>query len=439
MNDTKYKKRLTADLPLWREKGWVTGEGQAAILASVSAESGPGFGLAAVVAVLGTLLIGFGIFAFVGANWDYMPRFFRFCLLLVLIGAAYATAAVLHKKEGLPRFADAAVLLAGIVFAASIALVGQTYHMNGEFADAILLWLVGAFVAAFLTRSVSGTVLALAGAAYWTWITTVDNNIGPHLGGLVAVLLGGVLAVWLDSRIARVAAILAFGLWIVVTTMYLGDVFNWPAQGYFGMLGCIALAVWTAGLVMTTLSPQKLPRTIKMGHDLLTPALAGFLLAAATLQVVLSVLGNGGSDDKLWVGIGVAALVIAVVLAGLAQQRGALRFVDVVAVAALGAAVLGIGLWSPGDDFYGRLAGGIVVILGALWWISLGHAGHPVGNKLGLFVFGAEVLYLYAVTLGSLIDTALAFLVGGVLFIALAFFLFRLDKRLAARAVEAAI
>jgi uncharacterized membrane protein len=437
MNDSKYKKRLAEDLPGWRDKGWVTKDGEAAILAQISAPSAPGFGLAAVVAVLGTLLIGFGIFAFVGANWDYMPRFFRFLLLVALIGAAYGGGAFLQSRN-LPRFADAAVLLGGFAFAAGIALVGQTYHMAGDFADAILLWLVGALAAALLTRSVSGTVLALAGAAYWTFVVTIDNKIGPHFGGLAAVLIGGAIAVWLDSRLARLAAILALGFWIVVTTMYLGDVYNWPMKGYLAMLACIGLLVWTFGLVLTTLPQDRAPRTIKMGHDLLTPALSGFLLAAAFMQVALEI-GDSRSYDTVWISIAVVALVVALVLAGLAQQRGALRFIDVATLAALGAAVISIGLWHNPGDFAGRLAAGTVVILGALWWISLGHAGHPVGNKIGLFAFGAEVLYLYSVTLGTLIDTALAFLVGGLLFIALAYFLFRLDKRLAMRVAEAAL
>ncbi len=279
--------------------------------------------------------------------------------------------------------------------------------------------------------------MALAGAAYWTWVVTVENQIGPHIGGLLAVLIGGAIAVWLDSRPARTAAIVALGFWIVATTIHLGSVYNWPAQGYLAMLACVGLAAWTAGLLLTTLPPAKAPRTMKMGLDLLTPALGGFLLAAAFLQVALEF--TSGSENSVWTGIAVASLVIALVCAGLAQQRGALRFVDVATVAALGAAVILIGLWQHPSDFSGRLAAGTVVILGALWWISLGLAGHPVGNKIGLLAFGAEVLYLYSVTLGSLIDTALAFLVGGALFIALAYFLFRLDKRLAAPAAEASI
>jgi uncharacterized membrane protein len=166
------------------------------------------------------------------------------------------------------------------------------------------------------------------------------------------------------------------------------------------------------------------------------PALGGFLLAAGIFQIALYEFGSDSGTG--WIIPSVVVLVAAIVLAGLSLQRGTLRFLDFGAIAALGAALVALGAWDQPPEFYGRLFAGIVVVLAALWWVSLGHRGHPVGSKIGLLAFGAEVLYLYGVTLGTLIDTALAFLVGGVLFIALAFVLFRLDKRLAARAKETA-
>jgi uncharacterized membrane protein len=268
---------------------------------------------------------------------------------------------------------------------------------------------------------------------YWTWITTVDNHTAPHWGGLVAIVVLGIWAARLDSRLARNAAILALGFWIVATTMRLAVVHDWPASGYFGMLACLGLAFWTVGLALTTAASR--PHLVRLGHDLLTPALGGFLLAAGVLQVLL--FDSSSGDNFLWAAIALVALIAAVLLASLAQQRGVLRFLDVAAVAAFGAVVLALGFWTTPDEFFGRLVAGSVVILGALWWISLGHAGHAVGKKLGFLAFGAEVLYLYWVTLGTLIDTALAFLVGGVLFIGLAVLLFRLDKRLATN--EAAV
>jgi uncharacterized membrane protein len=101
----------------------------------------------------------------------------------------------------------------------------------------------------------------------------------------------------------------------------------------------------------------------------------------------------------------------------------------------LAAASVGFALWHPGEDLPARLAGGVIVLAAALWATSLGQTGeHPRLKTLGLFAFGVEVFYLYVVTLGTEIDTAAAFLIGGVLFIALAYGLYRLDKRLAARA-----
>src|SRR5690606_16621249 len=291
-------------------------------------------------------------FAFIGANWDYMPRITRFGLLVLALALAYGAGMVLQRKD-LPRFADAAVLLGGLVFAGAIALVGQTYHLAGEFADAVLLWLIGASIAAFATRSVSGTVLALAGACYWIWLAA-ENGIAPHWGGLVAILLLGAHGVLLDSRIARTTSIFALAFWIVMTTIVLGDRFDLPAAGGFAMLGCIGLAVWSVGLVMTTLPPTSAPRTIRMGQDLVTPAFAGFLLAAGVLQIALFDMQSGGGGT-FWIGIAVGALLIAAALAALAWRRGVLRLVDVAATAVLGAAMLAVALWVDPDEFSGRL------------------------------------------------------------------------------------
>ena len=432
MFDAGYKKRLAEDLPRWRDRGWVSADGATSILASLDERPGAGFGLAAVIAVLGVVLIGFSLFAFIGANWDYIPRIFRFALLVLCLAIAYGAGAVLQKRD-LPRFADAAVLLGGMVFAGSIALVGQTYHLAGEFADAIMLWLIGVLLAAFLTRSVSGTVLALAGACYWVWVVTIDNHAGPHWGGLAAILIAAALAATLDSRAARMAGIYALAFWIVVTVMHFGQALDWPAEGMFALLACIGLAFFAAGSALASVHHAGLS---SLGHDLQFPALGGFLLAAGIFQIALYEFGRDSGAG--WIVPSVIALAAALVLAALAAQRGTLRFFDLGAVAALGAGLVALGAWDQPPEFYGRLFAGIIVVLAALWWVSLGHSGHPVGSKIGLFAFGAEVLYLYSVTLGTLIDTALAFLVGGLLFIALSFVLFRLDKRLAAHAKEAA-
>ena len=102
----------------------------------------------------------------------------------------------------------------------------------------------------------------------------------------------------------------------------------------------------------------------------------------------------------------------------------------------IGIGAIAFALWDPPGELESRLAGGAIVIIAALWVTSLGQEHR--GKTLGLVAFGAEILYLYVVTLGTQFDTALAFLGGGVLFIILAYGLFRLDRRMGRRAAPPA-
>src|SRR5919205_440906 len=168
--ESSYRKRLAQDLPRWREHGWVTADGATAILASVEDER-PGMGLSAVIATLGAVLFGVGVIALVAANWELIPRLLRFGMLVGALAAAYAAAAVLHKRDA-PAFAEAAMLIAGLIFAGAIACLA----------------------AALFARSSAMTLLALVGSAYWTVLATSGLDAPPHWGGLALVLVGGAVA-----------------------------------------------------------------------------------------------------------------------------------------------------------------------------------------------------------------------------------------------------
>ena len=52
-----------------------------------------------------------------------------------------------------PILADLCASVGAIIFGAGIALVGQMYHLGGDFAGGMLLWAIGALAAAALTGS----------------------------------------------------------------------------------------------------------------------------------------------------------------------------------------------------------------------------------------------------------------------------------------------
>lgn len=434
MMDSAYRKRLAADLPAWRERGWVSADGAAAILDSVRAGDRGAFGLAAVVGTLGALLLGLGVIAFVSANWDAIPRLLRFGLLILAMGIAYGCAATLLSR-GLRVFADAALLVAGLTFAASIALVGQTYHLSGDFAGAVLLFIVGMLGAALLTCSTVLTVLSIVAAGYWTWLVVVDAGFPPHWGSLVAIVIGGAIATWLGSGFARVVAIVALAFWVTVNLIAVASERRWPFAGTFAVLATTAVLFWAAGASLAALAG--FDRVNAFGRALLSLGLVGLLLALGVLQTAPLVGDWGETQEWLLPAVVLAALALALTVG--AWFRGRLTPAEVAAVALLGSVAIGLALWQPGDELIARLAGGLVVIAAAVWAAHLGQTGQVPGAKaLGLAAFGMEIVYLYGVTIGTIMDTALAFLGGGILFVAMAWGLYRFERRLSTQTAEAA-
>ena len=428
MLGASYRRRLADDLPRWSERGWVTPEGGAAILASFD-ERRSTLGLSAVVGGLGAILLGLGVLAFVAANWEEMPRLLRFGLLVGGMGGSYAAAALLDRR-GLPALSDAAVMLAGFVFAGAIALIGQTYHLSGDFADALLLWTAGCLGAAFLTRSPGATVLALAGSAYWTWLVTVEAGNVPHWGGLGAVLLAGAVATMLWSRFARLCAVAALLFWLTVTVGAAAEGLDWTLAGALALGAQMALLLWAAGVVLASLRGRG--RVAALGEDALWPAVATLLGCLAVLQ--LTRYFGEPTERGAWIPLCLVALVLATGLGLFAWLRRRIALHDVAAVGLIGASTLAYAAAPLADGFGSRLVGGVLVLGAVLWAVILGEGGrNRFGKVTGLLAFALEVLYLYVVTLGTVLDTALAFLLGGVLFIGLSYLLLRIDRRLLGR------
>jgi uncharacterized membrane protein len=388
--------------------------------------------MSGLVAVLGALLLSVGVIGLVAANWESIPRLVRFWLLIATMAVSYGAAAFLHGRRH-PLYAEAAFLVAGLVFAASIALVGQAYHLAGEFSNAVLMWSLGCVAASLLTRSVAQAALAAAGSAFWTGLLTIDASAPPHLPSLALALGVLALATWIGSRPARGAAILSLGFWIALAVVTAARVYDWMPGGAMALLAALALGFWMLG---AALKSSALPRVAALGSDLLAPALPSLLVALGFLQVTPRLETDGAWQT--W-------LVLALLGLGAAAAGGAAAFgarivaaIDLAVAAALGGGSIVFALWLSGDGFIPRLLGSILVLAACLWTVSLGYRGlHRGGRSLGLTAFAVEVAYIYALTFGTVLDTALALLGGGALFLLVSFALFHIDRRLSANAAPA--
>ncbi len=182
-----YRARLERDLARWREQGWITDAAAQQIRRDLDAGA-RGIGLSTTLAVLGAVLIGFAAMSFVAANWQDMPRIARLGLLLTGLWGCYGMAGGLLVRE-LEGFAHAAILAGVGLFGASIMLIAQMYHIDGNPPDAVLTWAAGALVAGVLLRSNPALALAMLLVGLWSgWQTGLIEAVHwPFLIGWGAV------------------------------------------------------------------------------------------------------------------------------------------------------------------------------------------------------------------------------------------------------------
>ena len=140
MFDRTYRQRLEADLAQWEADGVITPVAVTAIRLALPPLA-PAFNIATVVAMLGGLLIAAAFLAFVAAHWLEISRLLRLAILLAGIVSAYGLGGW-FARAGKPVLADLCASVGSITFGAGIALVGQMYHLGGDFAGGMLLWAV---------------------------------------------------------------------------------------------------------------------------------------------------------------------------------------------------------------------------------------------------------------------------------------------------------
>ena len=363
-----YRGRLELDLARWQAAGHVSEAGARAIRSDLDSRGG-GVSLAPVLALLGAVLLGFAAMSFIAANWQAMSKLARLGLLFGTLWGCYGAAALLHRK-GLTGFAEAAVLGGIGMFGASIMLIAQMYHIEGHPPDAVLMWGAGALLAGVLlgARAAFGAsaVLLVVWSGYEMAVT--DRVHWGFLAGWLAVTA---VILWHGWRPGLHLSALALAWWIA-------------SLGYLLPLQTPA-ASWFAG------SPGR--------HDVVVAL--GLLIAAAAWSA-RSLL-----DRQFRFAWPAVAYGLAIAYSGLI----AAQFADRVYAGTLALLALAT----------------LALVIGAIW---LGARRGAQGLVwLGYGGFSAEILALYAKTVGTLMGTSLFFFTAGLLVIALSWFAWWLHKR----------
>jgi hypothetical protein len=98
----------------------------------------------------GGLLLASGVFLFVAANWQELSPWSRFAVLLAVVAVLHVGAAVGGRFS--QALATSLHAVGTAAFGAGVFLAGQLFNLQEHWPEALLLWALGAGVAAWLLR-----------------------------------------------------------------------------------------------------------------------------------------------------------------------------------------------------------------------------------------------------------------------------------------------
>jgi uncharacterized membrane protein len=337
MFDRAYRKRLESDLARWEDDGVIT----PAVLAGIRVALpplAPGINVPVVVATVGGLLIAAAFLAFVAAHWTEFARLLRSSILVVGIIGANGLGAWL-ARAGRPVLADLCASVGSIIFGAGIALVGQMYHLGGDFAGGMLLWAMGALAAAALTGSRGALAVGLVAASVWSNMRVYDVLDVPHFLFVAIWLIGAGLALAWNSRVAAHLVALAALPWWIATAFQLGLIL---ADGT-AILADGAALLFGAGLALAVTPWQR----VSSAGAVLSIYGAFLLAGVAILQVAMADdlfrTPAGAVGQPLWaISCGLAGAIFAVAGA-VTRRRASAAF----AAIAIGLVLLAAAVWTP--------------------------------------------------------------------------------------------
>ncbi|GIK49409.1 MAG: hypothetical protein BroJett013_21060 [Alphaproteobacteria bacterium] len=202
-----YKDKVKQDLDRWIGAGLVAADKREAILATVP--DARRLDAATALAWVGGLLLGVAVIAFIAANWNATPKLVRFAVLLAaFLGLAAGAAWSAHKERSV--LSNILLMIAALVFAASIGLTGQIFDIAGNPRTASYGAGVAAFALALAGRSTAAAVAGLVFIALGDfidrqWFAGAESE-APWM--LLFAPLSAYLALrWASSPLAHVSAL----------------------------------------------------------------------------------------------------------------------------------------------------------------------------------------------------------------------------------------
>lgn len=161
-----------------------------------------------VILTVAAVLVGAGIFSFIAANWDTMPRPVKVGVIMVTMVLAYAVSEVM-LRNGYKKTSGAFLLLGALIYGAGIFLIAQTFHVRAHWPDGFLLWMLGVMAVAFVRSAYGLHVLAflvgfLGSVSLPTFLFDIGRDVYLHTSTwllIITLLACAGAGVWLRWKV----------------------------------------------------------------------------------------------------------------------------------------------------------------------------------------------------------------------------------------------
>ena len=230
-NDIPHVRWLYEELPLWREKGWLSETSEAEIRARYGPIPGTDHRrwTTILISVLAALLIGGGVILILAHNWDDLSRPLRAGLSVFPLLVTYVLGAfVLRSRFDSAAWREGVATANVCASAAAVALVAQTYNISGDTASFLFTVCLLALPALYLFRSVGSGMLYLFGIALLR--LSAENDSSTVFYGYGWECFWGMLALFLPFAALRFrkgavlgAQLLCLGLFFAIAFSLIPD------------------------------------------------------------------------------------------------------------------------------------------------------------------------------------------------------------------------
>ncbi len=438
--NSSHQRWLLEQLPQWEREGLLTTEAARTLRERFATDaSQPGLAQM-VMGSLGALLIGSGLIAILGYNWDEFTRPVRllFAFLPLLLTQLFSLRVLQRGEAAAAWVREVAALLQALAAGACIALVSQIYNMGGEWPDFLFWWFILSLPLVWVLRSHAVAIFYLIAIAIWSMGQVEHGRPWFDSPLLYPVLLLGLLPYWPGWKNKLPLSISVRWVMTLSAIFGLGSVAVFVAQKvdspYSSFDDETYVWLWTLTAAIIALFPLT-----QAGIDESTGRKPQVVLGTLWLLGFGIVATFRSSARHILDGVAHAVLLpwcwgLFAVLAGFVVLAAMHRRWAVLAIASV--ALLPLLAWpfvqGKGDSVGTLLSSLVTLHLSAvgITLIVLDFIGKVGAPRLGATLLSALILARMSDSQLSLLTKGIAFILVGVAFLAFNYFMSRRHRQL---------